>query len=590
MPDLASSIWRDFEMDGVASSGAHKPRKPKIREWATHAEQNLFLGCVTRDKYGGNSAVAVRAAFDQNLPYIAAPDEDPVLDLNPTTEAAAAHAAPTDANRGFFVDKALKWAQACAGKTPDIQIADGMHSIDSVTAIEYNSVMLRGRVTPQLIQITSVEFTPHTIVGVTGALYVCKIGVAAALPARIVPGFPVGVQNLRGDAASVSAIAANGAHKVLEVDPVGRLWLTFIMRSYGPALGTVTAFDTAASLGVAINSLVVPYGALSVSGVAYDGVAIEGFINVFHGATLRTESLGIAYSRDIPATTGADTGDDLIFIRGGRYYGLDTIIVGAPDKCVRLAGQAVAEMFRSCIGGSYSSDSATQLALGCKMVFQRCFIGSFSVDAISLTSDATCVIDQCILASSNLAVRTTYQSSSVEYSGTKSSIAFCTVALQANEGTIGILSANSLIQNCGNWADFSGKAGRIIGDPTRTDITSPNTWIAGKPVAGGGWQQNAATPISPYIAKISPAAINIPSTAVGDSYRQSIDYPGVTTGMTVEYWITNGNPEPDGWVFKACVDTPSGAGKILFIAERNSGAIADPSLIGLSFQARYTSV
>lgn len=38
MVDLASTIFRDFETDGVPSSGNHKPRKSKIREWGAWLE------------------------------------------------------------------------------------------------------------------------------------------------------------------------------------------------------------------------------------------------------------------------------------------------------------------------------------------------------------------------------------------------------------------------------------------------------------------------------------------------------------------------------------------------------------------------
>lgn len=38
MVELASTIFRDFETGGVPASGAHKPRKSKIREWGTWLE------------------------------------------------------------------------------------------------------------------------------------------------------------------------------------------------------------------------------------------------------------------------------------------------------------------------------------------------------------------------------------------------------------------------------------------------------------------------------------------------------------------------------------------------------------------------
>jgi hypothetical protein len=38
MVELADTIFRDFQTDGVPASGAHKPQKSKIREWGAWLE------------------------------------------------------------------------------------------------------------------------------------------------------------------------------------------------------------------------------------------------------------------------------------------------------------------------------------------------------------------------------------------------------------------------------------------------------------------------------------------------------------------------------------------------------------------------
>lgn len=37
-PDTAANIWRNYNIDGVPSSGAYEPEKEKIREWGTWVE------------------------------------------------------------------------------------------------------------------------------------------------------------------------------------------------------------------------------------------------------------------------------------------------------------------------------------------------------------------------------------------------------------------------------------------------------------------------------------------------------------------------------------------------------------------------
>lgn len=65
MVDTAASIWRDWELDGVPSSGKHKPRKSKIREWGTYVEAAAL----------GSSAGAVvfpsKSTMDGTLTYAA---------------------------------------------------------------------------------------------------------------------------------------------------------------------------------------------------------------------------------------------------------------------------------------------------------------------------------------------------------------------------------------------------------------------------------------------------------------------------------------------------------------------------------------
>lgn len=64
MVDLASTIFRDFETDGVPGSGTHKPRKSKIREWGAYLE-----GFITAFTSNGGLIFDTRASLFISLAY-----------------------------------------------------------------------------------------------------------------------------------------------------------------------------------------------------------------------------------------------------------------------------------------------------------------------------------------------------------------------------------------------------------------------------------------------------------------------------------------------------------------------------------------
>jgi len=66
MVDLASTVFRDYETDGVASSGVHKPRKSKIREWGTSLE-----GFINAFMANGGLIYDTRANLFADLAHVA---------------------------------------------------------------------------------------------------------------------------------------------------------------------------------------------------------------------------------------------------------------------------------------------------------------------------------------------------------------------------------------------------------------------------------------------------------------------------------------------------------------------------------------
>lgn len=64
MVDLAETIFRDFETDGVSASGKHKPRKSKIREWGAYLE-----GFITAFTSNGGLIFDTRANLFASLSH-----------------------------------------------------------------------------------------------------------------------------------------------------------------------------------------------------------------------------------------------------------------------------------------------------------------------------------------------------------------------------------------------------------------------------------------------------------------------------------------------------------------------------------------
>jgi hypothetical protein len=556
-------------------------------DWSSwYPISRISEGFITAAMYGGNVATAVRAAFDQRIPYVGGVNEDPILIVNPTTEATAA----TDVARGTVFRDAVNWVQSCSGKLPRLQIADGMHSVDTFCDIRGN-VEIIASANAQLIQITGVTFAPTTIGGITVPLYIATITVATALPARVVVGFPIGLQNCKGFALSESAEALNGAHKVASIAG-NRLSFTITMCASGPVLGTVTNLENTTTLGLAANRVVIPFAALDVAGLAYDGATIEGFINVFDRGELVMNHIGVAYR---PSPTVNDEHDLIFAAKGGRMTMDYCVLAGAGDKVVRLAHTSHCYLFRCCIGGCFTADNAVQLAAGSDASWQRCSIGGFAVIAISVTSKSSIVLDQSILASSVTAVRGTYQTSFIEISG-GTRISFCDTCLQASEGTIGLLDT-TIVQFCTNWASLDGRTGTILGNPTRSNITNGQALIPGKPVSLGGWQADSTHPISRHLPRITTAfnfgsltsahTERAPSVAYADQVISGTTYPGVKAGMHVDIGIANGSAPPVGLQFRAFVD---GDGLIGFEATNTTGGTFDPVAITFFLQPRWTDV
>lgn len=67
MAITAAEVWRDYETDGVPSSGPHKVRKPDSRQWGAWVE-GIINAFINTD---GGKIFTSKASLDASLNYAA---------------------------------------------------------------------------------------------------------------------------------------------------------------------------------------------------------------------------------------------------------------------------------------------------------------------------------------------------------------------------------------------------------------------------------------------------------------------------------------------------------------------------------------
>jgi hypothetical protein len=140
MVDTAAQIWRDYTVDGVTTSGIHKPPKANIRKWATAVE--------------GLSGVAAIKALDAGvLPTLYRIDTADHWDWNPANLSAQVASDPTNTN--YIAPNSAPTGASGAWVRKKIEITNRAELAASVIASTVNSLFVKG----------------HTTEGIGGAYY-----------------------------------------------------------------------------------------------------------------------------------------------------------------------------------------------------------------------------------------------------------------------------------------------------------------------------------------------------------------------------------------------------------------------------------
>jgi hypothetical protein len=447
-----------------------------------------------------------------------------------------------------------------------LEIADGLHDVSTYIDITDGRFLdMRARVTPELIQIAAISFVSDAEVGgPAGETYTATVTVASALPARMVAGYAVGGQNVKGDTLGAEALNSGLIVKTVAVD---RLSFTTQIRSHGVALTSPTTLDNGLTLGLAANQLVIPFCCLRANEAGWDGAAREAFINAMSGGKIGISFVGISYN-------GSAGDNDILFAKGeGSFINLVdyVVIAGAGEMCARSFAFGAIITNRSMMGGGITGVNVFQGSAGGTLSMTRTMCGSVSGDAISASSGSTVTIGLSVIDGANQCLRPTYPDASI--SVTSSRIGHALNGATPTKGNISIDVASS-ISGCTSPFSFAG--GFLHGNPTL--IGNTNAAPAGNTLAtnGGGWYQTAAKLTDTGFYKVGrfSAALDFPNIA-GNTYA---DLTIAAAGAAFDDFclpIRSGATEPaQGIVFRAFV---SAADVVTVRAYNITTAVIDPS-------------
>lgn len=376
-----------------------------------------------------------------------------------------------------------------------------------------------GYATPPTV---TIEATP------AGEVYLATVTVSGTtpLPARVVPGWAVGMQNIQGDGA---ADLLNGA--LIVEARLSDTQFTALLRGHGVAPTTFAVPDSGQTLGLVPNQLVVTTACLRVNEAGWDGNSQEGFINLSRGAGVRLKNIAISYN-------GNRNARDIIFARdNGAEINFEdyVVIAGAGEMVVRTAAFGSVNTNRSCLGGGVTASNIWQGSIFGDAAFTRTMMGSVAGDGISASQGGRAVMNSSVLTGANQGVRVTAADASIAMLNSR--LSRCLLGAVATVGDVTINDL-SLISNCTSPISVSSQnRGVVWGNPILVGNTNaPPTPLAIQD-SGGVWRATAGKPyevVSHVIGRFS-AVLNFPNTTAGTPSTLTISAPGVIIGDTCSF-------------------------------------------------------
>lgn len=456
--------------------------------------------------------------------------------------------------------------QVDAGGSFYLEIADGYHNV-STYIDTYRAGYIQGTGSPDFIQISSATFGAPT-----SNIYTATVVLAAALPARVVAGYALGMQNVKSTIAAEGAEALNGAC-IVKTIAGDRLSFTADFRAHGVAPTAFTSPDNALTLSLTANQCVISKCCLRTDSTGWDGAAREGFINVL-GGELHLKNMAFSYA-------GIADAHDMLFAKHGRLMLDDYVTVaGAGSKVLRTGYGGRIYANRGTFGGGGFAANIYQGVGNDGLEMIRCGFGGASAELISATANTRVFGTACIGAGGLRGLRTTYADANITMIG-GTRLNHCGTGIQIDKGTVEI-STSEVVGRCTDAFAIVG-VGYIVGSPTLT-LNTNAAIAANYPINGGGWYQDSTKLIDDKLPRIV-TALDFPSIAANSYQDITAVYTGVVFGMVIDVTATS-----------AMVALPfevtafvSAADQITYRAKNYSTGAIDPAAKTYYARARATT-
>jgi hypothetical protein len=210
---------------------------------------------------------------------------------------------------------------------------------------------------------------------------------------------------------------------------------------------------------------------------AWNGGAIEGFINLYTGSRMIMRYIGLKYNGagQIP---GPDERDMLFAKNNGSFFHLydKVVIAGTGDKNIRLYNQAGIYINKSCIGSAAKGDRWLDIANGCTAVAVRSSFGGAGEHGVTVGDGSVLTLTSCILGAANRAIYSIGANASIAFDASQISNAI--TGIYAIEGSVNC-STNSRIQRSTTGVSVINDAGFVFGITSITflDVTTEVSYV-----------------------------------------------------------------------------------------------------------------
>lgn len=336
----------------------------------------------TNEQYGGAQNTAAYAALLANDSYFHSTNTEVVIDLTPYFAGAT-----TTLAKNTAMQTVVDWASRIVGNSTArvvLVLPDGLTNVGATNNFllrgkECRKLTIRASAAPDFINITGLS-SVSTGDALNPTERLCTAVVASALPARVVPDYIMGHQEIEGDN---DARFYRGAIRVVSI-AADRLSYTF-KRLFRVTPVDPTAMVNGGTVNTRLRSVCVVPRASFVG--AWEAADEEGLFTIRDGAVLETQWVGWGAT-----DTGAQGTVFGLAGAGARLYSIDyDCFLSAGDRAIRAFAGADVYLNRACLGAD--SRPSTSHIVGCQgyatLQVTRCDFGGGRVGCVEVANNGS---------------------------------------------------------------------------------------------------------------------------------------------------------------------------------------------------------